>query len=120
MKRMLCSIALLAITGTSSWAKIAVVFRLASPPLPVEGGQHFSLCAANVGTVNVDITLQFINVRTGVVVTSREVTLAPPGTAGRTSDPCLDTTAEAVSAPTVIPADPPMLVALVGDQERPF
>jgi hypothetical protein len=33
--------------------------------------------------------------------------------AGRTLDPCLDTTAEAVSAPTVMPADPPMLVALV-------
>jgi hypothetical protein len=113
MKRMVCSIALLAIAGTPSSAKVAVVFRLASPPLPVEAGQHFSLCAANVGAVNVDLTLQFISVRTGAIVASREVTLPPPGSAGRILDPCLDITADALSVPTVIPADPPMLVALV-------
>jgi hypothetical protein len=106
MKRMVCSIALLTISGNSSWAKVAVVFRLASPPLLVEAGQHFSLCAANVGAVNVDLTLQFISVRTGAIVSSREVTLPPPGSTGRTPDPCLDIAADAVSAPTVILADP--------------
>src|SRR5262249_7658953 len=105
-------IALLAIAGTSGWAKIAVVFRLASPPLPVEPGQHFSLCAANVGTVSADLTLQFISVRTGAIVASREVTLPPPGSAGGTPDPCLQTTAEALSS-DVTHSEPPMLVALV-------
>jgi hypothetical protein len=113
MKGMVYSVALLAIASTFSWAKVAVVFRLASPPLAVEAGQRFSLCAANVGAVNVDLTLQFVNVRTGAIVASREVTLPQPGSTGRTLNPCLEITADAVSAPTVIPADPPMLVALV-------
>ena len=113
MKRMTGLIALLALAGASSGAKVAVVFRLASPPLPVEAGQHFSLCAANVGTVNADVTLQFISVRTGAIIASRDVSLPPPGSSGRTPDPCLDTTADAVSAPTMTPANPPLLVALV-------
>lgn len=57
MTRVMHSIALLAVASTCSWGKVAVVFRLASPPLPVVAGQHFGLCAANVGTVNTDLTL---------------------------------------------------------------
>ncbi len=34
---------------------VMVVFRLASPPLPVETGQQFSLCAANVGATNIEL-----------------------------------------------------------------
>lgn len=113
MKRVVYVIALLAIAGTSSWAKVAVVFRLASPPMPVEAGQHFSLCAANVGTVSADLTLQFVNVRTGAIVASREVTLPAPGSIGGTPDPCLHTSADVLAAPTVTPADPPLLVAVV-------
>lgn len=113
MKRLVYAIVLLAIAGTSSWAKVAVVFRLASPPLPVEAGQRFSLCAANVGTVNTDLTLQFINVRTGAIVASRDVTLPPPGSGTGTPDPCLQTTADALAPPVGTPADPPLLVALV-------
>src|SRR5271157_635455 len=118
MKRLVYSIALLAFAGSSAGAKMAVVFRLASPPLPVEAGQQFSLCAANVGTVKADITLQFINVRTGAIVASRDVVLPPPGSAGGTPDPCLATTADAVTAAgsaarRATPAEPPLLVALV-------
>jgi hypothetical protein len=113
MKRVVYSMALLAVAGTSSWAKVAVVFRLASPPMPVEAGQGFSLCAANVGTVSADLTLQFISVRTGAIVASRDVTLPPPGSAAGTPDPCLRTTADALAAPAATPADPPLLVALV-------
>ena len=113
MKRVVYSMALLAIVSTSSWAKVAVVFRLASPPMPVATGQRFSLCAANVGTVNADLTLQFINVRTGAIVASREVTLPPPGSAAGIPDPCLQTTADALAAPPGSPAGPPLLVALV-------
>jgi hypothetical protein len=112
MKRFGYAVALLAIAATSSWARVAVVFRLASPPMPVEAGQHFSLCAANVGTVNTDLTLQFINVRTGAIVATRDATLPPPGPAGGIPDPCLHTTADAMAAP-VNAADPPLLVALV-------
>lgn len=113
MRRAIYSMALLAIAGTSAWPKVAVVFRLASPPMPVEAGQRFSLCAANVGTVNADLTLQFISVRTGAIVASRDVTLPPPGSASGIPDPCLHTTADALAGPAVTPADPPLLVALV-------
>lgn len=113
MTRLVRAIALLAMAGTGSWGKVAVVFRLASPPLPVEAGQHFGLCAANVGAVNVDLTLQFINVRTGAIVAARDVTLPPAGSAGNMPDPCLNTTAEAVLAPAGARADQPLLVAVV-------
>ena len=113
MKRLAYSMAVLAMTCTFSWARVAVVFRLASPPLPVGPGQSFSLCAANVGRVNTDLTLQFINVRTGAIVASRQVILPPPGSAGAVPDPCLRTTADALAAPSATPADPPLVVALV-------
>jgi hypothetical protein len=113
MTRLIRSIALLAMAGSCSWGKVAVVFRLASPPLPVEDGQHFGLCVANVGTVKADLTLQFINVRTGAIVATREVTLPPPGTAGGSPDPCLNITSDAVPAPAGAAADHPLLVALV-------
>lgn len=93
------------------------VTAAASPGLvsgfsPAES-QHFSVCAANVGTVNADLTMQFINVRTGAIVVSREVTLPPPGSALGMPDPCLQTTADALAPPPGAPADPPLLVALV-------
>ncbi len=113
MMRLVHLIALLALAGTCSWGRVAVVFRLASPPLPVEPGQHFGLCAANVGTVNTDLTLQFINVRTGAIVASRSVILLPAGSVGPISDPCLNITSDAVSATTGIAADQPLVVALV-------
>lgn len=117
LKRLTGWIVLLALAGPCFGAKYAVVFRLASPPLPVAAGQHFSLCAANVGRVNADLTLQFINVRTGAIVASRDVTLPPLGSAGKAPamppDPCLDTTSDAVGASAAASANPPLLVALV-------
>jgi len=108
MKRSLCAIALLAF-GIPLWARYLVVFRLASPPIPVEAGQQFSLCAVNVGTVDADLTMQFLNVRTGAVIGSRNVMLPPPG-AGGMPDPCLDATAEQVSG---VGGGPPLMAALV-------
>ena len=113
MRRLVVSTILLAITGAGAWGRVAVVFRLASEPLPVEPGQHFALCAANVGTTNVDLTLQFINVRTGGIVASRNVTLPPPGSAIPMPDPCLHTSADAVWAPAGVSGNPPLLAALV-------
>ena len=110
MKQTLCSAVLLALLCSLSEAKVAVVFRLASPPLPVEPGQHFSLCASNVGTVNIDLTLQFINVRTGAVVATRDVTLPPAGTNSAPFDPCLETSSTAFPASNS--GASPLLVAL--------
>ena len=112
MKRVIFSVLCLAVAASGCWAKVQIVFRLASPPMPVVAGQHFSLCAANVGTVPVDLTLQFINVRTGAIVATRDVTLPPPGASGA-PDPCLNTTAEALAPLAAAAAsDPPLLVAL--------
>lgn len=109
MTRLIHSLALLVLAGACSWGKVAVVYRLASPPLPVESGQQFSLCAVNVGRVNVDLTLQFINVRTGALVATRDVMLPPPGSAGTMPDPCLTASADAVATP----GGQPLLAALV-------
>jgi hypothetical protein len=110
MKRLLQWMALAAALTPAAWPKVVVAFRLASPPLPVEAGQQFSLCAANVGTRDVDVNLEFVNVRTGAVVTSRLVTLPPPGTSGSMPDPCLATTADAILAAGAPPAGEPALV----------
>ncbi len=112
MNRMLRCLFLLALAAPVLPAKVAVVFRLASPPLPAGPGHRFSLCAANVGVTNVDLTLQFILVRTGAIVATRDVTLLPPGHAGPSPDPCLETAADAL--PAAAPGSgPPLIVALV-------
>lgn len=95
-------------------SRVAVVFRLASAPLPVQVGQEFALCAANVGISNADITLNFINVRTGTIVASKQLTLPPPGAGGAVQsampDPCLSTTADAIAKAGVAPTTDPLLV----------
>jgi hypothetical protein len=101
-----------------AWPRVAVVFRLASAPLPVQAGQEFALCAANVGTANADITLNFVNVRAGAIVASKQVTLPPPGAGGAVPsampDPCLSTTADAIMKAGAAPnGDPPLVVALM-------
>jgi hypothetical protein len=90
-----------------------VVFRLASPPLPVEAGQQFTLCAANVGTSNADLTLQFVSVRTGAVVVSKDVILPPPGTGGM-PDPCLTAKSESITGAGAPPSgESAMVVGIV-------
>jgi hypothetical protein len=106
------------IAAAPAWPRVAVVFRLASAPLPVQAGQEFALCAANVGAVDADITLNFINVRTGAIVASKQVTLPPPGAGGAVPsampDPCLSTTADAIAKAGAAPsAAPPLVVALM-------
>lgn len=90
---------------TSAWAAMKpVAFRLASLPASAEPGQKLVLCATNIGTGGVDVTLEFINVKTGGVVTEKTVTLEPLG-AGAAAQPCVTTAAEAVGGP---PVDTPM------------
>ena len=73
MRRLLFALSILAVAALPASPRVMVVFRLASPPLPVEAGQQFALCAANVGATNVDLTLQFVSVRTGAVAASKDV-----------------------------------------------
>ncbi len=91
-------------------SRVMVVYRLASPPIPVEAGQQFALCAANVGRVPADLQLQLINVRTGAIVAEREITLPPPGSATAMPDPCITTTAAVIASAN---AQPALLVGLV-------
>jgi hypothetical protein len=72
-----------------------VAFRLASLPASVEKGQELVLCAANIGTGALDVSLQLISVRTGRVIAEKTVRLAPLGS-GAAVSPCVTTPAEAV------------------------
>ena len=78
--------------------------KLASPPLPVESNQQFVLCAANIGGAALDVTLRFVDVRSGATVATRSLKLAPAGKAP-SPDPCLAVeAAQILAAPTVLPA----------------
>jgi hypothetical protein len=88
------SLALLT-AGHAAAALNPVAFRLASLPASVEKGQQLVLCAANVGTGALDVSLELINVATGRVVADKTVRIAPLGSGGGSS-PCLITTAETV------------------------
>ena len=106
--------ALLLAAAIPSQARSAVVFRLATPPVPVEAGLEFSICAANVGPIKADLQLQFISVRTGAVVATRSVTLPPAGGTAPIPDPCLTTTADAILHAGTAPAgNGAMVVAIV-------
>ena len=85
--------------AANAWAGMKpVAFRLASLPASAEPGQTLVLCAANIGTGAVDVTLEFINVKTGGMVAGKTVTLEPLGT-GAAAQPCVTTAAEAVGVP---------------------
>jgi hypothetical protein len=77
-----------------------VAFRLASSPASAEPGQELVLCAANIGTGSVDVTLEFLNVKTGGVVAEKTVRLEPLG-AGAAAEPCVATAAKTVGGPRV-------------------
>ena len=114
MRRPCVVLSILAAAALPASPRVMAVFRLASPPLPVEAGQQFALCAANVGSTNADLTLQFVSVRTGAIAASKDVVLPPPGGSGPMPDPCLVTPAETIAAagsPT--PNEPAMIVGLV-------
>jgi hypothetical protein len=72
-----------------------VVFRLASLPASVEKGQELVLCATNIGTGALDVSLELVSVRTGRVVAEKTFRLAPLGS-GTAASPCVTTAAEAV------------------------
>jgi hypothetical protein len=118
MKRLIWPMLFLMAAAAPAWPRVAVVFRLASPPLPVQAGQEFTLCAANVGMANADIVLNFVNVRTGAIVAGKQVTLPPPGARGAIQgampDPCLITTAEAIAKAGAAPSSgQPLVVAIM-------
>ncbi len=94
--RSLVWIAGLALLTIAEASATPVAFRLASLPSTAEPGQKLVLCAANVGTGALDVSLQFINVRTGGVVAEKTIKLEPLG-AGATLSPCITTTAEALA-----------------------
>lgn len=82
------------VTAAGAWAGMKpVAFRLASLPASAEPGQKLMLCAANIGTGPVYVTLEFINVKTGGVVAEKTVSLEPLG-AGAAAQPCVTMTAE--------------------------
>jgi len=100
-------------TAAGAWAgPKPVAFRLASLPASVEPGQKLVLCATNIGTGSVDVTMEFIDVKTGGVVAEKTVGLQPLG-AGAAAQPCVtlavsmavSKAAEAVGGPHV---DSPM------------
>jgi len=83
----------------SAWAAglKPVAFRLASLPASAEPGQELVLCATNVGTGAVDVSLEIVNVRTGGLVAEKTVSLAPLGSA-HASQPCLTTTVQTAAS----------------------
>jgi len=84
-------------TAASAWAGMKpVALRLASLPASAEPGQKLVLCAANIGTGAVDVTLEFINVKTGGVVAEKTVSLEPLGT-GAAAQPCVTMAAETIA-----------------------
>ena len=79
----------------SRWRSGWRVYRRAAEP-----GQNLVLCATNIGTGAVDVTLEFINVKTGGVAMEKTVSLQPLGT-GAASQPCVTMATEAVGGPHV-------------------
>jgi len=77
-----------------------VSYRLASLPASAAPEQKLVLCAANVGTGAVDVTLEFVDVKTSRVVAEKTVTLAPLGSAatGASAQPCVTVTASDAGA----------------------
>jgi hypothetical protein len=113
MRRLFFTLSIVIFAALPASPRVMVVFRLASPPVPVEAGQQFALCAANVGSTSVDLTLQFVSVRTAAVAASKDVILPPPG-GGPIPDPCLTVTAETIAAAGTPPANEhAMVVGLV-------
>jgi hypothetical protein len=86
--------------------------------MPAMPGQVLTLCSANVGKHKADVTMKFVNVRTGAIVAQKSVNFAPPGGQSGLVDPCLSVTAESISAAGAqsgAPAGsaPPLVVGIV-------
>jgi hypothetical protein len=110
MKSCVLSTCFALMTAAGAWAgQKPVAFRLASLPASTEPGQKLVLCAANIGTGSLDVTLEFINVKTGGVMAEKTVSLEPLG-GGTAAPPCLAIAAQTEAAP---PADAPLASAFV-------
>lgn len=83
---------------------------LSTTPLPVAPGQELTLCAANVGRFKAEMKLEFLNVRTGAIIATKDVTLEGVGRKPLSSDPCLTTKADTEST----------VVGFVSIKARPF
>ena len=115
MRRLSFTLGTLALAAIPAFPRVMVVFRLASPPLLVEAGQQFALCAANVGATNTDLThaVRQRSDRQGGCQQRRDAAAAA-GAGGVMPDPCLVTSAEAISAAgSPPPGEPAMVVGLV-------
>lgn len=110
MTRVTILVCLLIGTAAPAASRVMSPYRWASPPMPVEAGQEFSMCAANVGVSAADLEMQFINARTGAILAEKEIKLPPPGATGTFPDPCLKITAAAIPTTNT---EPPLLVGLV-------
>jgi hypothetical protein len=106
----------LALLTTASAAPVA--FRLASLPASVEPGQRLVLCAANVGTGALDVTLEFVNISSGGMVAEKTVKLQPLGSATAPA-PCVITTDEAVTGGAAS-TGPAMVVGVALIRRYPF
>ncbi|HTQ53710.1 MAG TPA: hypothetical protein VMI94_04570 [Bryobacteraceae bacterium] len=85
------------LTSAAAWAvPKPVSFRLASLPASVEPGQKLLLCATNIGTGAVDVSLEFINVATGGPMAEKTITLQPLG-GGAAATPCVTMTADSAA-----------------------
>ncbi len=82
------AMAALLAAGSGRAALKPEAYRLASLPANVEPGQKLVLCAANIGTGGVDVSMEFINVATGAVAAEKTVTLRPLGGGGAAA-PCV-------------------------------
>jgi hypothetical protein len=103
-------------TAAGAWAGMKPVsYRLASLPATAEPGQKLLLCAANIGTGAVDVTLEFINVKTGGAVAEKTVTLQPLG-AGAAAQPCVTMATEVAGGPHV---DTPMAASFAAGGAAP-
>lgn len=106
MKVRSCVTCLALLSASGAWAAIRpVAYRLASLPASAQPGQQLALCAANIGTGSIDVTLEFVNVKTGSVVSGKTVSLRPLGS-GAASQPCLTAV---VQTPGAAPANVSML-----------
>lgn len=85
------SLVLLSFALAAAVSAAPVTYRLASLPATAAPGQKLVLCAANVGTGTLDVTLEFLNVSTGTVISEQTVKLPALGSAPAGPSPCIST-----------------------------
>jgi len=98
-------------------------FRMASGPALIAPGEHLLLCAGNLRSQAITVTLEILQAVTGTVVAGMSVTLPPitgPTPVALPGDPCIEfsssiTSAPSSASPAALPAAPglPLYIGLV-------